>query len=605
MTSFPCRVILLLDLDCFYASCERVRLGLESNSCSLALLQWDSVLAVTYPARQAFGIQRGDSWDAVSNKSGGKCLAIHLPVFTKEGAAAANSDDTRNSDESIEEAYRRVYCLTEEKQEQARNAELGVKRFASQGKACLERYRIASSRIFALVVETLVQQLGKDNFVLERASIDELFIDVTKYCWQNESLDGNVDNVMCKTVTVGEDPQSNQTNDENHDEDDPNIKLALERGCVVAHNVRKAVFDTLGFTLSAGISTCKLVAKLGASYGKPNGQALILPSAISRVMNETEIRKVRNLGGKVGKQVLALLPPGEATTMGSIARLSLPVLCENLGNDIGKMVYNACRGMDEEPVKETAGALVKSITAFKSFQKISINSGELTEWIALLATDVGSRVQMDSARNNRYPKSCTVQYTCSKEHESARATRSVRIPFPRDGDVKTKLVQRAKDAVYAKEGNKVFLYRIGLCAVDFQVKMANGGISSFFSKGNSPIAAKPISHESAMKSTEVNDKVDSEAQCQHDEEIARKLQSQYKANLKSVDDTPKVQDKCPDTVVAPASSSSADEEIARKLQSQFDRENYVLSMAEKRSATKPKQPATSKKQRIDNFFRKT
>ena len=177
----------MLDLDCFYASCERVRLGLESHSCSLALLQWDSVLAVTYPARNAFGIQRGDSWDDVYRKSQGTCLALHLPILTKE-AAAASSDETRNPDESVEEAYQRVYCLSNEEQEKVRNAELGVKRFASEGKACLERYRIASSRIFALVVETLIQQLGKDNFVLERASIDELFIDVTKYCWENETV---------------------------------------------------------------------------------------------------------------------------------------------------------------------------------------------------------------------------------------------------------------------------------------------------------------------------------------------------------------------------------------------------------------------------------
>ncbi len=589
----------MLDLDCFYASCERVRLGLEADSCSLALLQWDSVLAVTYPARKAFGIRRGDSWDAVYSKSQGKCLALHLPILTKE-SAAANSDETKKQDESVEEAYRRIYCLSKEGQEQVRKNELGVKRFPSEGKACLERYRICSSRIFSLVVETLLQQVGKHNFVLERASIDELFIDVTNYCWQSEWFDGDVDEVMTKTVAVGKGQQHEQADEKDNDEDDPKIKQALERGCVVAHIIRKAVFDKLGFTLSAGISTSKLVAKLGASYGKPNGQALILPSAISHVMAETEIRKVRNLGGKVGKQVQALLPPDQ-TRMGSIARLlSLPFLCEKLGNETGKMVYDACLGMDEEPVKETAGALVKSITAFKSFQKISITSGELTEWIALLATDVVSRVQLDSTRNNRYPKSCTVQYTCSKEQQSGRSTRSVRIPFPEDGDVKTKLVQSARDAVYAKEG-KVFLYRIGLCAVDFQVKMADGGISSFFSKAKSPIAAKPISQESAVKSTAVNTMVDSEAQYQHDEELARKLQSQYEANLKT-GNTQKIQDESSDTV-AP-SSSSADEEIARKLQSQFDRENYVLSMAEKRSATKAKKLITSKKQRIDNFFHK-
>jgi len=576
-----------------------VRLGLDTDT-PLALLQWDSVLAVTYPAREAFQIKRGDSWDAIRNKSKGKCLALHLPILTRADAAAAStSTETREEEESVENAYQRVYCLSPEEQQQLREKEVGVRRYAHEGKACLERYRICSSRIFSVVVETLTRQLGKDNFTLERASIDELFLDVTKYCWKNEtSIDTN--EVMAKTVRVG------QTDQEKNEEekDDPQIQQALERGCLVAHDIRKAVFDTLGFTLSAGISTSKLVAKLGASYGKPNGQAVIFPSAIPHVMEETDIRKVRNLGGKVGKQVQALLPPG--ATMGAIARLlSLPVLCEKLGTETGKKVFDACRGMDDEPVKETVGALVKSITAFKSFHKTSITCGELMEWIALLATDVVSRVQLDATRNNRYPKSCTIQYTCSKEtllENTGRVTRSVRIPFPRDGNVKAKLVQRAQEAVYTKEG-QVSLYRFGLCAVDFQTKMANGGISSFFLKDSSS-PAQHVSEEAVPASKVVE--VDCEAQYQHDEELARKLQDQHQVNLKTAE--PPL--FCNESPVASRKSKTAnvgdsDMLLAKRLQAQFDRENYILSTTEKRSTIKSKNAVAPKKQRIDSFFRKS
>lgn len=38
MTPPRCRVILLLDLDCFYAQCERVRMGLGLEA-SVALMQ--------------------------------------------------------------------------------------------------------------------------------------------------------------------------------------------------------------------------------------------------------------------------------------------------------------------------------------------------------------------------------------------------------------------------------------------------------------------------------------------------------------------------------------------------------------------------------------
>ena len=580
--SFPCRVILLLDLDCFYAQCERVRLGFDLDT-PLALLQWDSVLAVTYPAR-VYGIKRGDSWDAILQKSNGQCLAMHLPILTTS-TQQSTTDAIPSTEESLEDAYRRVYCVSPEEQQVSRK-ELGVRRYKHEGKACLERYRLASSRIFAVVVDTLTRQLGRENYTLERASIDELFLDVTEYCWNHQTQ--NVEEAMTKTVVVGD-----------CKEQDGGIQKALEQGCVVAHEIRKAVFSTLGFTLSAGISTSKLVAKLGASYGKPNGQAVIYPSNISHVMQETEIHKVRNLGGKIGQKVQALLPAGQPTTMGSIAKLlPLAVLCEKLGKETGKMVFDASRGLNEEPVRETIGALVKSITAFKSFAKTSITSGEFMEWIMLLATEVVRRVQLDASRHNRYPRSCTIQYTFSKEGLTGQTTKSLRIPFPRDGDVKAKLVRRAKDTVFAKEG-KAYVYRFGLCAMDFQTKMINGGISSFFSKddGNS------AEHTSEEKADRV-DTVDNAAQCRHDEELARKLQAQYQANLISAD-TSKVRTEASPVAYKSMETAEIDKdlELARKLQASYDREDYVLTAAEKRSRIRPKQ-ASSKRLRIDNFFPK-
>lgn len=50
------------------------------------------------------------------------------------------------------------------------------------------------------------------------------------------------------------------------------VSRKLRLGCHAALLVRRAILRQLGFTLSAGISTSKLVAKLAATYGKPNGQ---------------------------------------------------------------------------------------------------------------------------------------------------------------------------------------------------------------------------------------------------------------------------------------------------------------------------------------------
>ena len=112
-------------------------------------------------------------------------------------------------------------------------------------------------------------------------------------------------------------------------------------------------------------------------------------------------------------KVLKLLPPNE-DRMSSIAQyLSLNELNDALGYQNAKMVFDACRGIDDEPVKETKGALSKSITAFKSFGPTKISC--LGKWITLLATDVFKRVNVDCIRNNRFPKICTIQYYYRKE----------------------------------------------------------------------------------------------------------------------------------------------------------------------------------------------
>lgn len=52
----PLRVVALCDSDAFYAACEMVRLGVNKET-PLVVLQWDSLIAVNYPARE-FGITR-------------------------------------------------------------------------------------------------------------------------------------------------------------------------------------------------------------------------------------------------------------------------------------------------------------------------------------------------------------------------------------------------------------------------------------------------------------------------------------------------------------------------------------------------------------------
>jgi DNA polymerase eta len=634
------RVVLLLDLDCFYAQCECVRLGLNARTTPLALMQWDSVLAVTYPARELYDIQRGDPYETIRNKqqssvvvttnttttttttaisaasdrqekessasssssekqqAGGRsiitnvyqkdssrntataagCYTVHVPILTTRSSSrngTVSAADTLNDDD-----YFTIFRLTADQQEQARRDDLGVKRNASEGKACIERYRVASARIFHTVLEW-IQQAGysPQEVILERASIDEFFLDVTGACRRTMVDDiGQIADAVLHTVAVGppSDPsdalrceRSPDKNDDDDDDDD--IRTMLERGCWIAQSIRKAVLDKLGFTLSAGISVNKSLAKLSTTYGKPDGQAVTFPRAIEYLLNRTPIRKCRNFGGKLGAKVKALLPPDVPTVVGSIAKyLSLPLLEKGLDDaETARWVYDVSRGIDNEAVvAKNESALTKSITAFKSlpFQKQGYSLEEAASWIRLLAQDVVTRVTKDATRINRYPRRCTIHYGAGQYQG-----KSVRMLFPPERSsmeekVNT-LVQQVLKLLQTKEGAGFRLNRIGLCAVEF-VSRETGiqAIDHYFS------AKKDESVEQSQSFVSST--------------ISQQLVSS--SNPKKRNEPSSVR-----------TTEDTDTELAKKLQAGFDREHRLFEALERKRISKP---TTTK--RIDSFFQK-
>jgi DNA polymerase eta len=638
------RIILLFDLDCFYAQCERVRLGLDVNVC-LALLQWNSVLAVTYPARE-FGIERGDSWDDVDKKSKGECWAIHLQVLEKQSAqqqqqqpqAACSTPETREDKEdatienvdsnvdncmSVEESYDQVYKRSREEQLHCQQKERGVRRLQHEGKACLEAYRLASQRIFSVVLESLTRRLGKEQFVLERASIDEFYLDISTYCFKNSvtaepsvGVDMDNNNTDDNTVVVGnaELPSSSAES------------AALKRACKVAQWTRQDLWDTLGFTMSAGVSINKTMAKLAAGHGKPNGQAVIHPDSFDFLMDRTKLRKVRGFGGKLGKLVQALLPSTEDATMGNVrTSLSVPMLQNALNSsETALFVYYACRGIDREPVKETTGALVKSITAFKSFPPNNNNNSrlELKNWIDLLATEIVARVSNDSVRNKRYPKSCTLNYAYNTTGTTARPdgsrrtnrqSKSLRFVYPHE-----KVPHKAEDLVQQamERLDKLNLLQslrgVGLSASNFdsrgQPPEGVKSIDSFFS--NKQQLTQEQQQTTAATMTTAMAKTTSEggetsgstenqkpAATSISTPTAFRLTNQTSSSQRSGEKCDLQSSAVEEEETVSSSHHDKDLEVAKKLQASYDRENYILSTARKG-------PVHKKARRIETFFQK-
>ena len=106
----------------------------------------------------------------------------------------------------------------------------------------------------------MAENLGRKHFILERASIDELFIDVTSFCYPsatstNDDNDKEKETVATTKFRADCDNDAIQSLKETvvcHEttldagEKDDEIGRALRLGCHIALTVRRVVFEKLG-----------------------------------------------------------------------------------------------------------------------------------------------------------------------------------------------------------------------------------------------------------------------------------------------------------------------------------------------------------------------
>jgi DNA polymerase eta len=68
------------------------------------------------------------------------------------------------------------------------------------------------------------------------------------------------------------------------------VNLAI--GALIVEDIRKDIYDKLGFKCSAGIATNKTLAKFCCGINKPNRQTILPLQSINDLMNSTPVQKM-------------------------------------------------------------------------------------------------------------------------------------------------------------------------------------------------------------------------------------------------------------------------------------------------------------------------
>lgn len=398
----PLRCIALIDYDAFYAQCEQVRLNITDDQ-PLAVQQWQGLIAINYPAR-AYGLTR----HVTITEAKLKCPHIviqHVATWREGDDKWAYRPD----------AFEHIHT----------------------DKVSLDPYRLESRRSLALIKEILpappVQRV-------EKASIDEVFLDLSAQIYgvllerypelrhapyddPSELLPVPPSTALNWEADGLVDLDEAETEDDDPDWDD----VVMNIGSEIVREVRRVIKEKLKYTCSAGIARNKMMAKLGAGHKKPNQQTIVRNRAVQHFLSGYKFTKIRNLGGKLGDQIVEAFDTDQVS---ELLNVPLDQLKSKLGDDTGTWVYAIIRGDDTSEVNSRTQ--IKSMLSAKSFRPTINSFDQCTKWLRIFVNDIYARlVEEGVVENKRRPKTMNLHHRQSGQMRSRQAV----IPGGRKIDV--------------------------------------------------------------------------------------------------------------------------------------------------------------------------
>lgn len=375
----------------------------------------------------------------------------------------------------------------------------------SRDKVSLDPYRQESRRIFECIKETLPASLQ----VLEKASIDEVFLDLSAQIHSillqrypelaaPPPLDDPLSHLPMPPSTVLDwqadslvDLDVDETEEDAPDWDD----IAMLLGSEILRSVRAAIREKLKYTCSAGIAHNKMLAKLGSGYRKPNQQTVIRNRAVQNFLLGFNVTKIRNLGGKLGDHVVASFNTDQVKDL-----LSVPIeqMKQKLGDDTGSWVFHVIRGVDTSEVNSRTQ--IKSMLSAKSFVPSINTSEQAVRWLHIFAADIFSRLIDEGVlENRRRPK------TIHLHLRSGGLTRSRQASIPQGKRLDESVLLDLARSLLGQlilEGNVWPCANISLSVGGFEEGVAgNMGIGGFLVKKDEAKALNSNQHAPSKQET--------------------------------------------------------------------------------------------------------
>ena len=240
----------------------------------------------------------------------------------------------------------------------------------------------------------------------------------------------------------------------------------FDKASHLAQQIKNSIRDKVKLSCSIGVSSNKLIAKIASDFRKPDGLTVVSPEKVEEFLEKLKIRAIPGIGKKTEEQLIQM----NLETIKDLKKLDVFTLNKEFGRKHGTYIFNAVRGIDNEPVKEREASIQYS--KLSTLKKDSKDYDFLAENLMELCRELYEVIQ----KNNRRFKSIGIQLIQSDLTNKTKS-RMLKNPTSSLEELQKNADQLLKEAL---EDQKNTIRRLGVKVSELSEIRGQSDITSYF-----------------------------------------------------------------------------------------------------------------------------
>ena len=152
----------------------------------------------------------------------------------------------------------------------------------------------------------------------------------------------------------------------------------------LADELRRRVREEIGITISVGVSYCKIFAKMGSDYKKPDATTVITRENYRDILWPLPVSELLF----AGRASVAVMNRRYIHTIGDLASQSVETMRDILGKQ-GELLWRYANGIDDAPGRRFGDRPeIKSVSRGRTYKRDLVDAGEIRTALTVLADEV-------------------------------------------------------------------------------------------------------------------------------------------------------------------------------------------------------------------------